>query len=71
LQVVPEASAAIPGAVNAEKIAIYKNHVGMVKFSSEEDEDYRTLRDHLNDMVRKAPEKVAEKWRQYKKREGL
>jgi hypothetical protein len=70
-QLVPRSSAIIPGTVNVETIAINKDHVGMTKFPSSEDEDFQTVCGHLCYMVSSAPQKIAEKWRLDKKREGV
>jgi len=37
---VPKSTAAVPGAVNAKAIPVNKDHIGMSKFASSEDEDY-------------------------------
>jgi hypothetical protein len=68
---VPKSSAVVPGTVNVEAIALHKDHFGMAKFASPNDEDYRTLSGHLSDMVSKAPQKVAAKWAIYKRQEGV
>ena len=62
-QLVPKSSAIVPGTVNVESIAINKDHVGMARFPSSEDEDFQTICGHLDYMVRMAPQKIAEKWR--------
>jgi hypothetical protein len=70
-QLVPRSSAIIPGTINVETIAIHKDHVGMTKFPSAEDEDFQTVCGHLYYMVSLAPQRVAEKWRLNKKHEGV
>jgi hypothetical protein len=62
LKLVPKSSAAVPGAVNAEAIPVNKDHIGMSKFESPEDEDFQTICGHLQIMVREAPNKMAERW---------
>jgi hypothetical protein len=42
----------------------------MIKFSSSEDEDFQTICGYLVSMVNKAPQKIAEKWKQDKRHEG-
>jgi len=37
---VPKFSAVVPGAVNAEPLGLYKDHLNLVKFKSREDDDY-------------------------------
>ena len=56
--------------VNVEAIAINKDHVGIAKFASSSDEDFQTICGHLNNMVDKAAQKIAEKWRLDKRHEG-
>jgi hypothetical protein len=48
--------------VNVEAIAINKDHVGLAKFASSNDEDFQTICGHLSNMVSKAPQRIAEKW---------
>lgn len=38
----------------------------MSKYASSEDDDFQTLCGHLHLMVKQAPQKIAEKWRQEK-----
>jgi hypothetical protein len=45
-QVVPRASAVVPGAADAEPIVIHADHINMVKFTSKEDNGYRTVSGH-------------------------
>jgi len=37
----------------------------MAKFPSPDDEDFRTVSAYLGEMVAKAPQKIADNWRQY------
>jgi hypothetical protein len=69
-QLVPKSSAVVPGTVNVEAVAINKDHVGMAKFPSSNDEDFQTICGHLGNMVSMAPQKIAEKWRLDKRHEG-
>lgn len=41
--------------MNTEPIAMYKDHVNMVKFASQKDEGYNTMLGHLLSMADKAP----------------
>jgi hypothetical protein len=52
-------------------IAISKDHVGMSKFASSEDEDFQTICGYLTDMVDKAPHRITQKWILYKKSDGV
>jgi hypothetical protein len=60
-QVVPRASAVVPG-VPGKAIAIHANHRNMVRFASKEDNGYRTVACHLQVLSKSAPEVVALKW---------
>jgi hypothetical protein len=60
--VVPRTSAVVPGAADAEPIAIYADHVNMVKFASKEDNGYKTVSGHLQIMVQGARDVVALRW---------
>jgi len=71
LQLVSRSSAVVPGIVNAEAIAINKDHVGIAKFASSNDEDFQTICGHLNSMVSMAPQRITEKWSLDKRHEGL
>jgi hypothetical protein len=46
----------VPGAVNAEPIGLYKDHLGLVKFESKNDPDYMTIRQTIELMIRKLPQ---------------
>ena len=61
-QVVPRASAVVPGATDAEPIAIHADHIHMVKFTSKEDDGYKTVVGQLRLMVRDANGRVAARW---------
>ncbi|KAF8512443.1 hypothetical protein BU17DRAFT_54068 [Hysterangium stoloniferum] len=52
---IPASSARVPGAVNAESVAIHKTHIEMVKFPSKEDGDYRNIVFRLQQMSDVAP----------------
>ena len=49
--------------MNAEPIAINKDHVYMTKFASANDEDFKTISSHLHVMVKAAIEKTDASWR--------
>jgi hypothetical protein len=61
----------VPGTVNAEAIAINKDHIGMAKFDSPQDDDFQTICGHIRLMVGNAPKRIAERWQRNKKREGM
>jgi hypothetical protein len=60
--VVPKSSAVVPGQVDAEPIAIMDNHINMVKFSSENNSEYRRVAAHLMLMAEIAPTKIQQNW---------
>jgi hypothetical protein len=62
MQVVPRASAIVPGAVDAEPIVIHADHVNMVKFSSKEDNGYKTVSGHLRIMADSANDVISSRW---------
>lgn len=60
LLVVPKASAVVPGAANAEPIAMTKDHRGMISFDSAEDESYQRLRRHIESLAKTLPKAIHE-----------
>lgn len=58
----PQASAIVPGAADAEPIAIPANHLDMIKFASPEDEGYRKVSGHLQLLAEEAPELIEKRW---------
>jgi hypothetical protein len=60
--VVPKSSAVVPGQVDAEPIAIMDNHINMVKFSSPNNNEFKTVASHLRLMAEEAPTKVQGNW---------
>lgn len=60
----PQASAIVPGAIDAEAIAIPANHLNMVKFVSREDEGYRKISGHLRLLAEEAPVVIKQRWRE-------
>ena len=60
--VVPKSSAVVPGQVDAEPIAIMDNHINMVKFSSEKNNEYQRVAGHLKLMAEIAPTKIQQNW---------
>lgn len=62
IQVVPRASAVVAGAADAEPIAIYADHINMVKFAAKEDGGYKTVVGQLRLLARDANGKVAARW---------
>jgi hypothetical protein len=61
-QVVPRASAVVPGAADAEPIAVHANHTDMVRFASKEDNGYKTVSGHLQIMVQSARDAISLRW---------
>ncbi|KAF8066996.1 hypothetical protein FPV67DRAFT_1416824 [Lyophyllum atratum] len=70
-RLVPKYSAVVPGATDAESIPLYKDHVGMAKFESENDGDFGTIASHLINMVNAASSKIAKQWESYDRQEGV
>lgn len=66
-QIVPRASAVVPGLANAEPIAIPADHIGMVKFASKEDEGYKKVSGHLRLMAKVAPGTINARWAEQEK----
>lgn len=62
VQVVPRASAVVPGAADAEPIVIHADHINMVKFGSKEDSGYKTVSGHLQIMAESAGGVVSSRW---------
>jgi hypothetical protein len=62
MKVVPYFSAVVPGATNATDLMIHKNHSDMVKFESEQDEDYIQVARMLSLMSLKAKTKISQNW---------
>lgn len=60
----PQASAIVPGAVDAEPIAIPANHLNMVKFASCEDDGYKKVSGHLRLLAEEAPDVIRLHWRE-------
>lgn len=61
-QVVPRASAVVPGAADAEPIVIHADHINMVKFISERDSGYKTVSGHLQVMTQSARNVISSRW---------
>jgi hypothetical protein len=57
--------------VNTETIALNKDHIGISKFGSSEDEDYVTVSGHLRLMIDVGPERIAQRWKLDAKHEGM
>ncbi|MCJ1394832.1 hypothetical protein MMC18_007712 [Xylographa bjoerkii] len=62
IQVVPKSSAVVPGAPNAEAIAISNDHTNLVKFASSEEDGYKKLSGHMILMLQRAPEEISSRW---------
>ena len=61
-QVVPYASAIIPGIADAEPIAIPADHLKMVKYASREDIGYKKVSGHLKLLAEGAPGTIDAHW---------
>ena len=58
----PRPSAVVPGAADAESIAIPADHLNMVKFASREDGGYEKVSGHLWLLAEKAPDAIKARW---------
>ena len=58
----PRPSAVVPGAADAESIAIPADHLNMVRFATREDGGYEKVSEHLWLMAEKAPEVIGARW---------
>ena len=61
-QVVPRASAVVPGAADGEPIAIHADHINMVKFESKSDPGYKTMSGHLRLMATRSGDVIGQRW---------
>ena len=62
MQVVPIASAVVPGVADAEPVAIAENHINMVKFLSTSDGGYEKILEYLILMVKIVQDKINARW---------
>ena len=62
IQVVPQASAVVPGAADAEPVAIPTNHLDMVKFASRDDGGYEKISGYLQVLAEDAPDVIGARW---------
>lgn len=58
----PKASAVVPGAADAESVAIPADHLDMVKFASREDGGYKKVSGHLQLLAEEAPNVIGMRW---------
>ena len=58
----PRSSAVVPGAADAESIAIPADHLNMVKFASREDGGYEKVSEHLWLLAEEAPDAISARW---------
>lgn len=63
----PKASAVVPGAADAESVAISADHLNMVKFASSEDGGYRKVSGHLQLLAEEAPDAIGARWEEQDK----
>ena len=60
----PRTSAVVPGAADVEPIVIHADHINMVKFSSKDDDGYKTVSGHLQIMSQSANNVIASRWKE-------
>ena len=58
----PKYSAVVPGAVDAEEVAILANHIQMTKFGTAEDAEFLKVANRLLLMARSAVQHVEQNW---------
>ena len=58
----PQASAVVPGAADAEPVAIPADHLNMVKFTSHQDPGYEKVSGHLRLLAEDAPHTISTRW---------
>lgn len=63
----PRPSAVVPGAADAEAIAIPADHLNMVKFASREDGGYEKVSGHLWLLAEEAPNAIIARWAEQEK----
>lgn len=63
----PKASAVVPGAADAESIAIPADHLNIVKFASSKDAGYKKVYGHLQLLCKEAPSIVYARWEEQDK----
>jgi hypothetical protein len=56
----------LPDEVNAEHIAVNKNHIYMNKFGYANDEDFQMISSHLRIMVEAAKRRIDANWESYR-----
>ncbi|KAF4772744.1 putative phosphorylase superfamily protein [Colletotrichum scovillei] len=61
-EVVPRASAVVPGQTDGEPIAIHADHINMVKFAFKEDSNYVKVLEVLQIMVADACSNIQSRW---------
>jgi len=57
--------------VNAEDIAVAKDHRQMVRFDSENDDDFQDICGRLQIMITEAPEVVSRSWNIWERVNGV
>jgi hypothetical protein len=71
IQIVPKASAVVPGMRDAESVEIRKDHTSLTKFRDSSDNDFQTVVGHLSLMCDSAGEKVAQSWEHWEEVKGV
>lgn len=61
----------MPGVTDAEAIEIRKNHVSVVKFPNESDNDFPTVAAQIDLMIEKAQDKVDSNWSYWEEIKGM
>jgi hypothetical protein len=61
-QIVPRASAILPGAVNQEVLCFSKDHKELVRFANIQDEDFQSVVSHLRVMIDACQAAIDRNW---------
>lgn len=67
----PKHSACVPGAIDAATIAIFDDHLGMVRFEDEESDGFKKVGGVLFIMLKKAGPKIDQNWQEWDSIKGL
>jgi len=59
----PQASAVVPGTVNAEPVAIPADYFNIIKFASRRDGGYKKVFGHLQLLAEEAPDAIGARWK--------
>ena len=68
----PQASAVVPGAADAEPVALPADHLNMVKFASRKDGGYGIVSGHLQLLAEESAGAIGARWEEHDRiRKGM